>query len=161
MDEGFVLDSSPLIALGGVGRLDLVAALAREVVVPEQVAAEVSRVGDEASRALTDSAFTIAQVQPHPLVVPWGLGSGETAVLSFAKSQRQFVAVVDDLAARRCASSIGVLCRGTLGLVLLAKTRQLIPSAADLLAELEQSGLYLSRDLVEYGLGLVGETPGD
>jgi predicted nucleic acid-binding protein len=98
--ERWVVNASPLISLGRIGRLDLLSALAAEVVVPQAVATEVERPGDGGSTSLIAPTFRIENVDPHPVVTPWGLGPGETAVLSLARRSGSHVAVLDDLAAR-------------------------------------------------------------
>lgn len=157
MAERWVVNASPLIALGRIGHLDLLSALAEEVVVPEAVAVEIDRREDQVSASVRSSPFGVEEVESDPLVLAWGLGFGETAVLSLATAGSDRVAVLDDLAARRCASALAIPVRGTLGVVLLAKARGLIPSAARLLGELQRAGLYLSPDLVAHALSLVGE----
>lgn len=160
MAERWVVDSSPLISLGKIGRLDLLPALAGEVVVPGAVAAEVRRISDEASAFLAGAAAAVRTVKPHPLVVPWGLGAGETAVLSLAKDSGD-VALLDDRAARRCAAALGIPSRGTVGVVLLAKARGLVPSARSLLEALRRAGLHLSPQLFADALDLAGESRGE
>ena len=81
-------------------------------------------------------------------------------MLCFAK-HCGYVAVIDDLAARRCASVVGISTRGTLGVVLLAKQRGIIPSAADIVAQLRNAGLYLSPEVIGDALSLVGERDED
>lgn len=157
MAERWVVNASPLISLGRIGRLDLLSALAVEVVVPQAVATEVGRLGEKASPSLIAPTFRIEKVDPHPVVTPWGLGPGEVAVLSLAQRSGSHVAVLDDLAARRCASALRIPTRGTLGVVLLAKSRGIIPSAATVIEALQAAGLYLSPDLVTHVLTLVGE----
>ena len=46
-----------------------------------------------------------------------------------AHGHPESVAVIDDLAARRCAAALGIPCRGCLGLVLLAKKRGVLSTA--------------------------------
>jgi predicted nucleic acid-binding protein len=87
----------------------------------------------------------------------WSLGPGETAVLSFAKLNAGFVAVLDDLAARRCAQACGIQTRGTVGITLFAKSRGIISSARPILEDLRAAGLYLSPELIAYALTLAGE----
>ena len=55
MPERWVVNASPLIALGSIGRLDLLTSLADEVVIPEIVAEELLRVADEAALAFSRS----------------------------------------------------------------------------------------------------------
>lgn len=65
--------------------------------------------------------------------------------------------IVDDLAARRCAATLGIPLLGTLGLVLKAKQRGSVPAARPLLEQLRRSGLYLSDRVMNQALALVGE----
>ncbi len=64
---------------------------------------------------------------------------------------------MDDLAARRCARSLAIPVRGTLGLVLIAKQRKLIPAARPVLEQLRQAGMYLSDSVLNRALEKVGE----
>ena len=66
-------------------------------------------------------------------------------------------AIIDDLAGRRCASSLGIPLRGTLGLVLAAKQRGLIAQARPVIENMMKNGLYLSKKVVESALSRVGE----
>lgn len=157
MPERWVVDASPLIALGSIRRLDLLTSLAEEIVVPETVASEVLRVADEASRTFSEHSFRTTAIEPDETVGRWGLGRGESAVLTFAMRTPGYVAIVDDLPARRCASALEIPVRGTLGIVLLAKRQGIIPSARTTLEELRAAGLYLSPAVVAAGLSLVDE----
>ena len=66
-------------------------------------------------------------------------------------------AVLDDLQARRCARSIGILVTGTLGIILRAKQRGIIPAARPIVEHLLRKGMYLSKELVETTLADIGE----
>lgn len=88
----------------------------------------------------------------------WGLGPGETEVISLALDAPGSEVLLDDLAARRCAAAAGVACRGTVGVVLAAKRRGLIPAAGPVLDELRGAGLFLGSGLIREALALVGET---
>lgn len=46
-------------------------------------------------------------------VAAWNLGKGEASVFSFACQKPGYRALVDDLAARRCASTLGIKFLGT------------------------------------------------
>jgi len=155
--ERWVVDASPLIALGSIGRLTLLTSLADEVVVPEAVAHEVLQVADEAAHAFSGSSIRRVTVKIDDLVRNWGLGPGETAVLSFANQTSGFVAILDDLAARRCAHALGIHVRGTLGITLLAKARGKLASVGRVLDELRDAGFHLSPELVAAALSSAGE----
>jgi hypothetical protein len=61
----------------------------------------------------------------------WGLGRGESEVLALALQQTGARAVLDDLAARRCARFLGVPVVGTGKLLVLAKRQALLSSARE------------------------------
>jgi len=86
-----------------------------------------------------------------------GLGAGETAVLSWVLEHPDHEAIIDDRAARKCAEVNGITCRGTLGVVLAARRRNLIPAAKPLCDDLIQAGLLIDPALVREALVLVGE----
>lgn len=57
----------------------------------------------------------------------------------------------------RCATTLGIPIRGTLGLVLTAKQRGEISAARPVLEQLRLSGMYLSDWVMNQALALVGE----
>ena len=66
-------------------------------------------------------------------------------------------AIIDDLAGRKCAASLGILARSTLGIVLAAKQRGLITQARPVIEDMMATGLYLSRKVLDQALQRVGE----
>jgi predicted nucleic acid-binding protein len=156
-----VVNASPLIFLARGGMLDFLRLAGDEVVVPQAVADEVQRreMADVTAQALRQTAWLVTVATPPvpPLIQAWDLGAGESAVLSWAYAAPGTEAIVDDLAARRCAAALGIPVRGTLGLVLTAKQRGLIPLARPVLEQLRQAGMYLSDGVLNQALALVGE----
>ena len=65
--------------------------------------------------------------------------------------------VVNDQAARNCAAAMGIPHQGTLGLIIYAKQRGLIPAARPLVERLHQQGMYLSDQTINQSLAQVGE----
>lgn len=155
------VDASPLIFLARARLLDLLRLVAEEIVVPQPVAEEIARRGsdDPTAEALARSEWLIVDSPPDapPAIQSWDLGPGESAVLSWCLHGFGPEAIVDDLAARRCAHSLGIPVRGTLGLVLLGKQRGRLPAARPILELMRQSGMYLSDRVLERALRTVGE----
>lgn len=161
MGERWVLNASPLIVLACVGQEHLFEALADEVVVPRAVAEEIEAgpLDDPARRVIAGGQFTIVDTAPVLDVLAWDLGAGETAVLSYALEEPGWTAVLDDAAARKCARSFGLPLKGTLGVIILAKQRGLIPSAAEIVRSLLRSGFRLDENIIREALSrAVGET---
>lgn len=85
------------------------------------------------------------RVQDLPLaasVEHWDLGAGESQVIAHSIGRARW-AVLDDLAARRCAAAHDIRTIGTLGIVLRAKTNQYIDRARPLVEALRAAGMFL------------------
>ena len=161
VSEAAVINASPLIFLSRGSHLDLLHHFAESIHVPEPVAAEIRKRGSEDITVKTLDSVSWLEVIPAPavpnVILEWGLGPGESSVLAMARYRTHTVAIIDDLAGRRCAASLGVPVRGTLGIVLAAKNRGLIPSARAVMEDLIQAGLYLSPPILGAALKRVGE----
>lgn len=156
-----IVDASPLILLGKIARLDLLRVGGPEVVVPGAVLEEVG--GHEPDEAAAQeivlaSWIRVAPSAPIPSSIQaWDLGAGETAVLALALDDRDCEVILDDRDAKRCAQTLGISMRGTLGLVLLAKQLGEVPAARPLVDQLKHNGLYLTDQVINQALALVGE----
>ena len=149
--EKVVINASPLITLFRANLHPLLPQLFPEVLVPDAVWAEVvNRThGDPATRGLPKADWAIQRsVVTRPEVTAWGLGAGETAVLSFALQNPGYAAVIDDRQARRCAQVLNLAIMGTAAVVVLARRRGLIDSTENALRRLQDAGLWLSEALI-------------
>jgi predicted nucleic acid-binding protein len=155
------VDASPLIFLSRAGLLDLLQLVAPEIVVPAAVAEEIGRRGANDPTVSAVAAAVWLRVVPVPeiplAIQSWDLGPGESSVLSWCVAGEGREAIIDDLAARRCAQTIGIPVRGTLGLVLLGKKTGRLVSARPVVESLRRAGVYLSSAVVDRALKLVGE----
>ena len=161
MAEPPVADASPLIVLARAEWMEILLVAGERLVVPRPVAAEVFRRGpnDPAVRALTELAW-LEVLEPGPFsprVLAWDLDLGETAVLSWALAHPGAEAIIDDKAGRRCAESLGIPIRGTVGLILEARHRGVIAAARPVIDDVRRSGLYLSDRVVNEALRRIGE----
>lgn len=162
MFDRAVVNASSLILLSKAGRLDLLRDIAQNVIVPEPVAEEISRydVSDPTRVALHASDWlTVTPVPRVPeTILAWDLGQGESSVIAYAFTQSTpIIAILDDLAARRCAKTFRVPYLGTLALVLAAKKQGRIKSAREVVAKLVACGMYLSSRVINQALSRVGE----
>lgn len=156
-----VFNASPLIVLAKAGLLDRLLPLGDEIWIPSAVASEVSAgtaPDDPASRWIeTQSSIIHPPTTIAPFVMAWDLGAGESAVISLTDKNSHAIAVLDDLAARRCAQAMGLRIIGTLGLVLMAKQAGIIPSASRALDAIVAAGLFVSRHHLETIKSQAGE----
>jgi predicted nucleic acid-binding protein len=150
--EIWVVNASPIITLAKVGHLDLLTRLTDEVLVPSTVASEVlaGPISDPARKALQEGWGKTVAVERIPApILEWSLGAGESAVLSLVLNSPGATAVLDDAVGRRCARTLDVPVIGTLAVVLRAKKRGLIPSAAQVVQSLVASGLHVDQRTAE------------
>lgn len=162
MSEPPAIDASPLIVLARGGFLHLMRALAEETIVPAAVAIEVrnARSSDAAVEALThDSTLRIGNpVHVADALGQFALGAGEEAVLAWAMAHPDAVAIIDEQDGRKAAQVLGVRVLGTLGVIIEAKKRGLIPAARPVVEHLlRTTSWYLDDDLRERTLRSEGE----
>lgn len=147
----FVFNASPLIVLAKADLLETVLQLPQKVLIPDAVALEIQGcddVDDPASVWLQNpqsNAFIHNSPLVSEFVAAWGLGAGESSVISLTKTLPDAIAVLDDLAARRCATALGLSVTGTLGLLLRAKREGLIEKVAPALDAIVHAGIYISE----------------
>jgi len=156
----WVVNASPLIVLGKIGRLDLLEMLAASIAVPGSVIGEIAAGADDDPGSEATLAWArvraVTDVPLPPSVAHWDLGAGESQVLSRCLAD-DCVALLDDGAARACAQSLGIPLIGTLGIILRARKLELIPAARPWVDRILAVGSRLSQRLVETALREVGE----
>lgn len=155
----WVINASPLILLGKLGRTDLLEGLAQEVWVPDAVYDEVAAGLAEAGAAgslLWAQDRRVRDVAVPSSILGWDLGAGESQVLAHCMLAGH-MAVLDDGEARAAAKVHELPLVGTLGVILRARQAGLIPAARPLVERLLESGSYLASDLVRQALAKVGE----
>lgn len=157
-----VSDSSPLILLAAIGRLDLLHRLYGEVAVPPAVWQEVVEIGRgrAGAAAISRLGWIRRRALPTDDVPPFlaRLRRGEAEAIALADAlPRDTAILLDDLPARRVAAGLGMSVTGTAGVLVLAKQEDLIVEVRPLLIDLRAAGLYLSNVAVDQLLDLAGE----
>lgn len=96
---------------------------------------------------------------PAPPVIAnnTGLDRGEAEVLALAVEHEARLVIIDEHNGRQYARRLGLPLTGTLGVLLLAKEKNLITAVSPLVQQLQDNGLYLAPGLVNKVLMLAGE----
>ena len=117
-----VSNSSPLIALARIDRLDLLASFYKRILIPTEVHHEVTVAGREppgAEEVRNARWIEVASSTdpPHPLLTAAckDLGAGERAAILLAQSLRADHVLLDEWKARRVARDGGLSVVGCLG----------------------------------------------
>jgi predicted nucleic acid-binding protein len=150
LNDRAVVDSSCLITLFKAKMDFILPDLFRQIIVPKAVWKELSVYNDISLQKLLEANWINQEkIVVNSLILLWNLGQGESEVLSMALDNDDFIAVVDDLAARRCAASLDIPYIGTVGILVLANRFKLIPSLPEALKQIKIAGLYLKEELIE------------
>lgn len=155
-----VADTSPLLHLARIGRLELVASALGPVVVPRTVWSELIQPGTRAEVIKALRAATWIELRDDPEPADLGLDPGETAAILLAEALSADALLIDERRGRAVAQERGLAVIGTLGVLAGAKRAGAIERAAPLVQALREDGFWLSDTLVATFLAAVGESPG-
>lgn len=144
-----VSDSSPLISLAAIGRLELFQSIFSSVVIPQAVYDEIMA-GKERPGAQEIAQASWIQVQGiknrrsvKQLMKSAHLHVGETEAIVLSGELKAAYLILDDRAARKAAQRKRIPVMGTLGVLLLAKALKLISAVEPCLRELIGAGKYV------------------
>ncbi len=159
--ERWVVNASPIIVLAKAGHAHLLSDLTDEIVTPQRVIDEINAgPADDPARAwLSNSPLPVVAISKAPAeLLAWDLGAGETAVMAYGLTHSGWTAILDDHAARKCARSFGIPVKGTLAVVIMARQKGIIPSAAEMIRQLQQHGFRIQESIIRDALArTVGE----
>lgn len=130
-------NAGPLIVLGKLNRLDLLAALYTTVTIPQAVFDEVVTTGLRRGHADARLIYRFWQEQDWPIVAasalalenyhpPVMLDAGERELLTLAQQLSPEFVLMDDELARSEARRLGLNTRGTLGILVQAYRQRLV-----------------------------------
>lgn len=156
-----IADGGPLIAFARLGQLALLTQVFAQVLVTEEVFAECTCRSDFAETQSILSADQNRLIQrcnapPVHFELALHVDSGEASAIASAAEWGCGV-LMDDKAGRRMARNFGVACIGTVGVLVLARQKNLIPSIKPLLDQLTASGYFLGDKLIANALVATGE----
>lgn len=157
-----VADAGPLIALGCLNKISILTITLGSIIVPETVSHEcihdLSRPGAQAiQRALDERVLVISEkFDNSSFVLNKLLGPGETAAIQLAK-ELSCGLLMDDLLARNIAAALNVSTIGTVGVLLLAKQKNIIVEVLPIINDLKNVGYYLSDKIIREAANIAGE----
>lgn len=158
-----VSDSSPLIALARIGRLNVLASLFQRILIPTEVHHEVTVAG----RGLP-GAEEVIRARWIEIGVPHrptdqlleqtceGLGAGERGAIVLAKSLTADLTLLDESRARRIAQKQGLSVVGCLGVLETGARQGLIPDLREVYMALLRQGIRFDLKLLQDSLTRLG-----
>jgi predicted nucleic acid-binding protein len=160
-DGPVVADTTPLIALSLVDRLGLLRSLYHRVVIPPAVRSELEAGGSRGSGSVDLAAAswieTVPLEDPSRADLLADLDRGEAEVIALGQERHARLVIIDERLGRQHARRLGLPLTGTIGVLLRAKEKGLLPAIRPSLEILREGGIYLGAELVERALRLAGE----
>ena len=145
-----VCNTSPLLVLAKIQRLDLLTQLYARLVIPEAVLDEIGAKADDAAAQIqalvATPRVTVQRATPQTRAgLPVDLGAGEREAIALALETAADLVVLDDQAGRRLARARGLQVTGTVGVLVEARARGLLPALRPELDRLRAAGLWLAE----------------
>lgn len=146
-----IVNSTPLIILCGIGRLDILRKLYHTICIPHAVYKEVTAKEDSICIQIRSAGEWIRVLsvkdQSDKKMYKAKLHDGEVEVMILAQEQAADLIILDDNAEKKTARYLGLKVTGTLGVLLKAKREGIIEKISPILSEMKQSGFYISKEV--------------
>lgn len=157
-----VANAGPCIALARIGSLGVLPQLFQQIYLPQAVYHEIVSAGVERSGAqeIALASWILRQDVQNTTAVHLlreRLDHGESEAIVLALELQADVLLIDEARGRRIAEARGLKKTGTLGVLVLAKQRGLIPDITPLLNALIASGFRMDDALYAHIQRLAGE----
>lgn len=157
-----IVNSTPLIVLCNVGKLDLLRKLYKEIYIPQAVFDEVTEKQDSACQLLEESLDWIhvekIRCQTDKKMYKAKLHDGEVEVMILAQEEKRAdLVIIDDNAAKKTAKFLGLPVTGTIGVLLKAKYEKYITDITPIIENMQKNGFYISEPLKKIILEQAGE----
>jgi hypothetical protein len=145
-----ICDTTPFIALSSIGQIQLLKEIYSSIIVPRAIIEEVSEGGKINVPDLT--LFDWVEVVPNIASIEnrllFQLDYGEQQVVLNALKLQLDLVLIDDRTARNIAEYLGLKVKGTLGVLVEAKRKGLIPSFKEPALKMKENGIRFSQQLI-------------
>ena len=150
MTKDAVTNSTCLIGLERIGRLDLLPKVFSNVYAPPMVATEVGTETDWLKVQPVQNLAVVATLKTQ-------MDDGEAEAIALAMELGDVLLILDDKKARRVAQQIGLKVIGTVGMLLRAKRDGVITEIKPFLMALMEVDFRISDGIIQEALRISGE----
>jgi predicted nucleic acid-binding protein len=151
MQNAIISDTSCLILLDRIGKLEILHQLFGIILTTHDVAEEFGGILPEWI-VITDSVN-----KNYQTIIEASLDKGEASAIALAVELDNCLLIIDDLKGRNFALQLGLKITGTLGVLVEAKLEGHLPSIKPVLAAIRQTNFRISEKLEAIILKKAGE----
>ena len=161
-----ISDTTPIVSLIKISRIDLLEKLFVEVCIPEAVFRELT------TNTIFESEAEVVKNSPFLKTIPVknrksleilqaasGLDDGESEAIILADELKSDILVIDERKGRKVAQKLGITITGTIGILIQAHDEKII-STEDIknyLEQLRNSNIRLSDSLIQEVLSMLDQ----
>jgi predicted nucleic acid-binding protein len=150
MQEKVYVDTSSLIILNKINALDLLNKIYSNVIITNYIQLELNEAIP--SWISVELTYNIDQ----SFLKNFNLGLGETSIIINAIKNNGFL-IIDDLKARKIATTLRLRFTGSIGILIIAKELKLIDSIKYYLEKIQETNFRLSDALINKVLEITNE----
>ena len=150
MQEKVYVDTSSIIILNKINALDLLNKIYSNVIITNYIQLELNEAIP--SWISVELTYNIDQ----SFLKNFNLGLGETSIIINAIKNNGFL-IIDDLKARKIATTLNLSFTGSIGILIIAKELKLIDSVKYYLEKIQETNFRLSDALINKVLEITNE----
>ena len=150
MQEKVYVDTSSIIILNKINALDLLNKIYSNVIITNYIQLELNEAIP--SWISVELTYNIDQ----SFLKNFNLGLGETSIIINAIKNNGFL-IIDDLKARKIATTLSLRFTGSIGILIIAKELKLIDSVKYYLEKIQETNFRLSDVLIKKVLEITNE----
>lgn len=141
MPKIIISDTSCLIILSKIKEPDLLQKVYGQITTTSEVA-------DEYGEPLPDW-ITISKLKDKSKqqLIELQIDKGESSAMALAMEMNESTIILDDYKARKVAERLGLSYTGTIGIIIKAKLKGIIPSIKPILNKIKQTDFHISKEL--------------
>lgn len=151
-----ISDAGPLVALAKVNHLSLLESMFDKVYITsfvyKELMATVGKEAQEIEKALNEFIFVSEESTSSKEIenILRELGAGEKQSIEFAYTNKSnCILLMDDKAGRRDAQLLNIPLTGTIGILIIAKSKGLVENVARVLQDMREKGYWLSDEIIK------------
>lgn len=138
-----VSDTSCLVLLDKLGKLDLLKSLFGKITVTDIIKKEFGKPMPEFIEVKNP------ENKVYQKVLEKTLDSGEASALALALEEPEHLLIIDDYIGRKEAKRLQLTITGTMGILIIAKEKGLINSVSEFVTEIRKTNFRLNESLIE------------
>lgn len=151
MPKTIISDTSCFIVLSNIGELNLLQKVYGQIITTIEIATEF---GDQLPDWVSIHQVTDKYRQQ---LLEMQIDKGESSAIALALETPDCTIILDDYKARKIADQLGLHFTGTIGVIVKAKLKGIIPSIKPILSKIRTTDFRLSSELELLALKEAGE----